>query len=221
MVTDQLSARDRLVAAAFELFEEQGFESTTVDEIAQRAGVGRSTFFRNFASKEDAIFPEHENLLARIAERLSNASEDGRELAVVEAARLVLVHYLDEGEIARARYGLISRVSALRAREVASRRQYQQAFSRFLAGWWEAEADGLLRAELLASAVVTAHNHVLRRWLRNETEQPLEDFDTAMALVLEQATRGADGETVVVVMRSSDDVEAVARRLRRGLAQGT
>ena len=39
--------------SAFELFDRQGFEGTTVDDIAAAAGIGRRTFFRYFASKND------------------------------------------------------------------------------------------------------------------------------------------------------------------------
>src|SRR6476659_540327 len=61
------SARERLADAALALFEESGYEPTTVDDIAERAGVGRSTFFRHFRSKEDVIFPDHEALRAQVA----------------------------------------------------------------------------------------------------------------------------------------------------------
>ena len=83
-------AKDRLVTAAFELFEERGFEGTTVDDIAQRAGVGRTTFFRTYRSKEDVIFPEHDVLLARIDGRLAAAGPQSRTVAVIEASRIVL-----------------------------------------------------------------------------------------------------------------------------------
>jgi AcrR family transcriptional regulator len=66
--------RARLIEAAFALFEERGYESTTVDQIADRAGVGRTTFFRTFRSKEDVIFPDHEAVLNSIAAPRSSRS---------------------------------------------------------------------------------------------------------------------------------------------------
>lgn len=216
--TEPRSTRERLVAAAFALFDEQGFEGTTVDEIAQRAGAGRSTFFRNFATKEGAIFPEHDSLLAKIETRLAAAASETRGLAVAEAARLVLEHYLSEGELARTRYRLTTAVPALQAREVAGLRQYQRLFTRFLTRWWDGEPDSALRAELMAAAIVTAHNHVLRRWLREESSDPLADFDHAIDIVLEQPTQNNDS-TAVIVMRSGGGVEVVASRLRRALAE--
>ncbi|OLT12161.1 hypothetical protein BJF78_24840 [Pseudonocardia sp. CNS-139] len=59
--------RRELVAAAVALFRTRGYEDTTVDDIAAAAGVGRRTFFRYFRGKEDAVSPDHEAGLARLA----------------------------------------------------------------------------------------------------------------------------------------------------------
>jgi AcrR family transcriptional regulator len=48
-------ARERLVFAAVDLFTEQGYDATTVTEIAARAGVTKSTFFRYFPDKRDVL----------------------------------------------------------------------------------------------------------------------------------------------------------------------
>lgn len=53
-----LASRELLQEAAFELFLEQGYEHTTVSDIATRAGVGRSTFFNHFATKSDVLWTE-------------------------------------------------------------------------------------------------------------------------------------------------------------------
>lgn len=65
--------RRELAAAAMELFATKGYEATTVDEIAAAAGVARRTFFRHFRSKEEAIFPDHDDTLIR-AEAVLNAA---------------------------------------------------------------------------------------------------------------------------------------------------
>jgi AcrR family transcriptional regulator len=56
MVRWQPHASERLVVAALELFEEQGYENTTVIEIAERAGLTKSTFFRHFPDKREVLF---------------------------------------------------------------------------------------------------------------------------------------------------------------------
>jgi AcrR family transcriptional regulator len=50
------NAAQRLVAAALDLFAEQGYENTTVTEIAERAGLTKSTFFRHFPDKREVLF---------------------------------------------------------------------------------------------------------------------------------------------------------------------
>jgi AcrR family transcriptional regulator len=51
----QPDARDRLALAALELFAERGYENTTVIEIAERAGLTKSTFFRHFPDKREVL----------------------------------------------------------------------------------------------------------------------------------------------------------------------
>ena len=64
---------EAIVAGAPELFEERGFERTTIDQIAAAAEISRRTFFRYFADKEELFFAEDERLLAVIDETLDGA----------------------------------------------------------------------------------------------------------------------------------------------------
>ena len=192
-VMSKPSARERLAEAAFALFDERGYEQTTVDDITERAGLGRTTFFRHYRSKEDVIFPDHDLLLEQIAERLRTSSHGTALVAVSDAVRLVLLHYIDEGDLARRRYALTSTVPALRDREIVSVARYQRLFREFIAGWMADTAEPApLRAELMAAAVVAAHNHVLRRWLRGESPDPVREVDAALGLVIGLFTPPAD-----------------------------
>lgn len=213
------SSRARTVDAAFALFDEQGYSSTTVEQIAERAGLSRSTFFRMFASKEDVIFPDHDDLHRRIQARLAAANDDTSILAVVEGARMVLDHFLAEGDLARARYRLTRTVPALRDREIAGMHGYQKLFRDFIGTWMPAGPGSVLRAELMANAVVTAHNVVLRRWLRELTTTPYEEFDDAIQDVVELFDSGSSGEvgTTVVVLRSSASVDSLLPRIRQAI----
>jgi AcrR family transcriptional regulator len=178
------SVRERLSTAAFALFDERGYEHSTVDDIAERAGVGRMTFFRAFPSKDDVIQPDHVVILGAVRARLAASTRETSPLAVSDSARLVLRHYLGEGDVARSRYKLTSSVPALRHREAASVQQYQRVFRDFLHGWMGGGPETGLTAELMATSVVTAHNYVLRRWLRGLTAQPEAELDAAMAQVM-------------------------------------
>jgi AcrR family transcriptional regulator len=223
-VMSKPSARERLAEAAFALFDERGYEQTTIDDITERAGLGRTTFFRHYRSKEDVIFPDHDRLLEQIAERLRTSSHGTALIAVSDAVRLVLLHYIDEGDLARRRYALTSSVPALRDREIASVARYQRMFREFIAGWMADTAEPApLRAELMAAAVVAAHNHVLRRWLRGESPAPVPELDDALRLVIGLFAAPADGSggtsTTIVAFRSDQDIETLVPALRRLTAQ--
>ncbi len=214
--------RDRLREAAFSLFEERGYEQTTVDDITERAGLGRTTFFRNFRSKEDVIFPDHDRMLEQIEERLATSSHGSPLAAVSDAVRLALLHYLDEGNLARQRYKLTSKVAALRDREIASVARYQRLFREFIAQKIGGRTESAsLQAELMAAAVVAAHNHVLRRWLRAQCLDPLGEFDTALQRVTRLFTAPTAGPatardgTTVVAFRTGQDLDALLPSLRR------
>ncbi len=201
--------RERLIAAALELFEEQGYDATTVDQIVSRAGTGRTTFFRTFGSKEDVALPDHEVLLPRVEARLETATAATWRTALREAAGLVLEHYLHEGETARARYRLTSVVPALRDREVINEQRYLRLFAQHV----QEPADAL-QAELIAAAVITAHNHVLRSWLRGDEDDPRGAFKAAMDRALLPPNQNPSG-TTVVVMSTATDVESVLTEVRQ------
>jgi AcrR family transcriptional regulator len=211
--------RDRLAQAAFDLFDERGYEQTTVDAITDRAELGRTTFFRHYRSKEDVIFPDHDWLLGLVRDRLQTSAHRAVLAAVSDAVRLVLLHYLEEGDVARRRYTLISTVPALRDREIASVARYQRLFREFIADRMgdSAEASSL-RAELMAASVVAAHNHVLRRWLRGEAPEPLREFEDAMRQVTSVFAAPAPGTrdgTTVVAFHASQDLDTLVPALRR------
>ncbi|POX42457.1 TetR family transcriptional regulator [Streptomyces sp. Ru73] len=219
-------ARIRLADAAFALFDERGYEQTTVDDIAERAGLGRTTFFRHYRSKEEVIFPDHDRLLELIRDRLATSSHSTALVTVSDAVRLVLLHYIEEGDLARRRYALTSKVAALRDREIASVARYQRLFREFIADWMgDPTESASLRAELMAANVVAAHNHVLRRWLRGESADPVAELDQAMREVLALfaapgAPPEADGGTTVIAFRTGQDLDALLPSLRRLVEDG-
>lgn len=78
-------ARERLVVAAVDLFTEQGYDATTVAQIAERAGVTKSTFFRHFPDKRELLVAGQETLSRLLAEGIAEAPGDASPLAAVAA----------------------------------------------------------------------------------------------------------------------------------------
>jgi AcrR family transcriptional regulator len=213
-------ARERLVRAAFDLFAQNGFEQTTVDQIAAHAGTGRTTFFRHFPTKESVVFPDHDAILTAVAARLRSGGPATVSIALFEAARIVLDHYLDEHDVARERYRLTRTVPSLRNAEIAGQHRYMRLFREHLRIWSEesGQADDL-RIEVLANALVTAHNHVLRAWLRGEATDPRADLEAALVDLTARLwpTAADPGESQVVVLRTERDLARLLPDLERVL----
>ena len=68
--------RQALVDAAVELFDRDGYEQTTIADIAAAAEVGTRTFFNYFASKEDLLFPESDARVRAAVEAIADRGPD-------------------------------------------------------------------------------------------------------------------------------------------------
>lgn len=103
--------RDALVAAAFRLFLDRGFDQTTIDDIVELAGVGRRSFFRYFPSKEAVVFPDHERCLAEMEAFLAASEPDDDPVQrVCDGARLVARMYAESPAFSVQRYRLTRQV---------------------------------------------------------------------------------------------------------------
>ncbi|MEV6794339.1 TetR family transcriptional regulator [Streptomyces sp. NPDC051320] len=236
----RLKMRRELASAAMELFAAKGYEATTVDEVAARAGVARRTFFRHFRSKEEAIFPDHDDTLVRAEAVLNAAPSHEHPLdTVCRGIKEVMRMYASSPAVSVARYKLTREVPTLREAEIASVARYERLFTRYLLGHFDEHDqhdgnDDPLLAEVAASAVVTAHNHVLRRWLRADGQGDVEaQLDHAFAIVRDTfgtgigagrtaerrpaATARSNGEVLVTVARTDAPLDEVMRTIEKAL----
>jgi AcrR family transcriptional regulator len=76
-------AREAIIDAAFSLFAERGFADVTVTEIADRAEVGRTTFFRYFSDKQEVLFADEQSLIDQL--RALDAGRPGKAPTFPEA----------------------------------------------------------------------------------------------------------------------------------------
>ena len=79
-------ARERLESAALDLFVENGYEETTVAQIADRAGLNRATFFRHFADKREVLFGGEDVLAGLFGDAIRAASPDATTTECLQAA---------------------------------------------------------------------------------------------------------------------------------------
>jgi AcrR family transcriptional regulator len=81
----QPGARERIVMAAVDLFTEQGYDATTVAQIAERAGTTKSTFFRYFPDKRELLAAGQETLSRLLVEGIAEAPDGASPLTAVAA----------------------------------------------------------------------------------------------------------------------------------------
>ncbi|KAF0848494.1 TetR family transcriptional regulator [Nocardia caishijiensis] len=190
-----------MVDQALRLFAERGYEATTVDEIAVAAGISRRTFFRQFRSKEDVIFADHEFQLVSAQEFLAQATGDPWD-AVCEAVIGVFERFTQWRDIAGRRYQVVRRVPALREREIVTVFRYERLFTEFLRERLP-ETPDLARVQFTA-AVTATHNYLLRRMVRGEPGAAVTDLRTELALIPRGRRAAAEGEELVVAVFPRD-----------------
>ncbi len=162
---------------ALELFLENGFDGTTIDEIAERAGVSSRTFFRYFPTKEVAFFANQEERLGRFQEALAAAQEDEsayervRRVCLAEAAR-----YMEERDVETRQYEIVMASNHLLAYDLQLDQAWEQAIYDTLVAGGHAERVALV----VAGAIIGMIRAELRTWFRSGS-----DYDIV--------ARGAEG----------------------------
>src|SRR5579871_4147084 len=77
--------RERILDVALELFNEQGYDKTSLREIAERLGVTKAALYYHFKSKEDILLELHLKLHALGREALDQIDALGGDEAVAQA----------------------------------------------------------------------------------------------------------------------------------------
>jgi AcrR family transcriptional regulator len=162
--------RDALARAALALFQDKGYEATTVAEIARAANVSRRTFFRYFPTKDALLFVETDDLLERFRDSL-DAREPGDEVGdPVRRACLA-----QASEYMRDRDQMVARARIIESSPGLSKQERQQDLL-----WEQAITDALLanggrntpnaerRARMLSGAIVGAMRAAILEWQRLE-----------------------------------------------------
>src|SRR6266545_1608814 len=124
----KLLVRDVIEHVALALFDQRGYEATTIEEIAAEVGISPRTFFRYFPSKEDVVFAHHADALARLRNVLDERLRGGSGvLAAVRAATVALQDDADQRELEQTRLRVIRVTPALTARRYALSVEYEAA----------------------------------------------------------------------------------------------
>lgn len=153
----KLLVRDVIEHVALALFDQRGYEATTVEEIAAEVGISPRTFFRYFPSKEDVVFAHHADALARLRNVLDERLRAGAPvLGAVRAATLALQDDADQRELEQTRLRVIRVTPALTARRHALSVEYEAAIVAAVTPALGDDQGAWMRAMLVASAAMGA-----------------------------------------------------------------
>ncbi|WP_067693746.1 mycofactocin system transcriptional regulator [Nocardia jejuensis] len=134
----------RLELVALGLFSEQGFEHTTVDQIAAAVGVSRRTFFRYFDSKPDVLWHGFEREVAAIRAALAQTTPEAGIMTSIRRAVMAVNHTRtqDEPEL-RQRIRLLTSTPDLIASAALRYDTWERAISDFVAARTGQPADSI------------------------------------------------------------------------------
>jgi mycofactocin system transcriptional regulator len=181
----RITSRAELERVAFGLFDYQGFEGTTVGDIARAAGIGRRTFFRYFASKNDVPWGGFEERLERMRARLAGCPP---QTPLADAIRLGVITFHEAGpgeeRWQRRRLELILRVPALQAHSTLRYAAWRRVIAEFAAGRTGRPADSLLPVTL-GYAVQGLSVAACEQWLAGA--------DPDLGRLIDAAVRGLAG----------------------------
>ncbi|MEW2131908.1 TetR/AcrR family transcriptional regulator [Streptomyces sp. NPDC005435] len=181
--------RERIIETAFALFMERGFDVVTVDEIAQHAEIGRTTFFRYFGDKQEVVFSTEDDFLRALTEAMRDApAEPLQDLArALDTSRRLLLALCAEAARDPGHYAVYHRLVThhpeLEDRHTRKTRHYAGLLENHLLDHGTPPATAVLAAQLTLACYQTAW-----RLGGHDATAVLREADNAFDLLLGAAT---------------------------------
>ena len=175
MVRWQPGAKQRLQAAALDLYVDRGFEQTTAAEIAQSVGLTERTFFRYFADKREVLFDGQDQLRQAFLDGVASAPQEAPALDSVAFALRAAARFFpgERRPYARLRQTVIVTNPGLQERELLK----LAALADGVAGALRARGVAEPQATLAAETGVTVFGVAFRQWIADDEERSLEEIE--------------------------------------------
>lgn len=167
--------QETVIEAALRLFEEKGYDATTIDEIAAASGVSRRTLFRYFPSKEQLVFGPVEEYLEALVRTIDEAGVDEADASVLVRSVLELCRRVDgDAELFRNRVHLILHDETLLVMVLRIHALWEDRVARALARRSDFDRPTLAQ-RMLAAVAIGAHRNGMRRWIELRGARCLEE----------------------------------------------
>lgn len=176
--------RAEIAAAAVELFARQGFDQTTMDEVAQASGVSRRTAYRHFPSKEDLVFEHPRRWLARFSEVTADRApgESTRDLlrrGILAIPELIEAHRPD---VLKA-FSVLMATPSLMGRHGRSDAEWRMLCAAIVAEDLGTSPKAILQTSVIVGALVGCTNGLIGAWAAT---QPDADMPAMTIAALDQ-----------------------------------
>lgn len=165
--------RRRIEDAAIELFERQGFDATTIEQIAAAADIAPRTFFSYFPTKDDLVLADYTDRLDRIIAEFARRPEAEPAWDALSASfAAVAADYTTEVDRLASRFTIMATAPSVYARSLQLQAGWEQTLSDHLAERLGASLDDPA-PRLLAATAVAVMRASLRHWLTSDHPEPL------------------------------------------------
>lgn len=161
----------RIQAVALDLFEAHGFAAVSIEAVAEAAGTGPATIYRNFGTKERLVLWDEYD--PKLLETIAQALAETDVLTAVQQAltRSLADVYRDERHRILRRARLVRATPALMAAAASDQQALQAALASVLRSSGHARDE--LAAQVFAGAITATIVAGLDRWLDGEGHEPL------------------------------------------------
>lgn len=179
------TTHDAIESRALDLFDQRGFEQTTVDDVAAAAGISRRTLFRYFSSKNDIPWGRFADGLAELERRLEASPTDVPLWRALHEAILDFNELPPGAEVQhRRRMRLLLETPALQAHSALMYAEWRGVVQRFAARRYDVPADHV-RAVVVGHAALAVSLAAYEAWLAQDDADLVEVLDQALAALRE------------------------------------
>lgn len=173
---NKVERRQRLESVALELFERNGFDNTTIEEIADAAGLAPRTFFSYFATKDDLVLADYSRRLERIIEELEALPATEPPWRALRASfAAVASDYESEAGHIRRRFGIMATTPSVFARSLQLQAGWETTLTERLRTRLATSTDDST-PRLLATTAVAVMRASLQHWLTTADPPALPDL---------------------------------------------
>lgn len=157
--------------SAMRLFTERGYDSVTVEEIADVCELSPRTFFRYFGSKEDVLFAGTDARRELLLDMLDAQPPGATPFEVLHgASRSFAAHYEPERAQYRTRARIIESASSLQSRNSEFTRQWDRDVADFFRGSGRANLISEMDLRLVVGASMTAIRVSIEQWIESDED---------------------------------------------------